>query len=169
MFTLNPLYNKFPRFKKRYHHSILVRKLKNHIIPVPALARDQPWLNAQCGRFFPSSYVSHDSQHTLAFILVKLRLRNALTAKNKVCFLFRLQSSCAARAHPTRSISRRKALATGRVEQGLRSSGLSDQAVVGGQHLEETLLCPQGHPAALLQLFVGTYVAPHDQRWLQCA
>jgi hypothetical protein len=35
MFTLNPLYNKFPRFKKRYHHSILVRKLKNHIIPVP--------------------------------------------------------------------------------------------------------------------------------------
>ena len=39
MFTLNPLYNKFPRFKRRYHVSILIKRLKNQIIPVRAPSR----------------------------------------------------------------------------------------------------------------------------------
>lgn len=65
MFTLNPLYNKFPRFKRRYHVSILIKRLKNQIIP-----------------------------HTVAFILVKLRLRNALSAKNKHLRLAELSKGC---------------------------------------------------------------------------
>jgi hypothetical protein len=85
MFTLNPLYNKFPRFKRRYHVSILIKRLKNQIIPVRAPSR-----TPRCAPLSYAAAYSHSvdgvlaPQHTVAFILVKLRLRNALSAKNKV-------------------------------------------------------------------------------------